>query len=115
MSSKTTIAVPRQVRNRVKKLAALLNKTQGDIVQLALKDFEKNLFRGLDSHPKKEIDMERVEKILKESTEKVWAADPEHKAIQLKLEASGDTIDDYLIRTWDPGFPLEDGIESSEK
>ena len=54
--------------------------------------------------------MELVERVWEEARQKVWAAYPEHKAIQLKLEASGNIIDNYLIR-WDPMEQFEKGVE----
>jgi hypothetical protein len=101
MVSKSTIAVSREVRNRLKKLAELLNKSQGDIVQLALNDFEKQHFKDLKQDPHSESNIELVDKILAEATKEVWESDPEHKELQLKLKTSGSQIDDYLIRTWD--------------
>ena len=48
MASKSTIAVSPQTRLRLKKLAAILNQTQGDIVEQALNDYEIKIIHSLN-------------------------------------------------------------------
>jgi predicted transcriptional regulator len=110
MSSKSTVAISVKTRIRLKKLAAYLNKTQTYIVEQALRDFERKVL-NLESDDKlSQNDTEFVEKILKEATKEVWESDPVHKALQEKLLEGKDTIDDYIIQKWDPGFEDDDEL-----
>ena len=101
MASKSTIAVSPQTRLRLKKLAAILNQTQGDIVEQALNDYEIKIIHSLNPSGNSSASDDFVEKILQDATQEVWNADPIHKELQLKLKSSPDTIDDYIIQTWE--------------
>lgn len=106
MESKSTVAVSQQARLRLKKLSALLNLTQGTILEEAIRDFERKVLQKPEENSLNSISDDIVEKALQEATKEVWAADPIHKALQLKLKQSQDSIDDYIITKWDPGFDI---------
>ncbi len=109
MGARTTVAIDESLRKRIKKLSAILDVSQGDIIENAISDFERKV---LHSHVKgggDDIDnidspSKRVEKLFEAATKEVWASDPEIKAIQQKLLETPGTIDDFIIDTWDSGL-----------
>jgi predicted transcriptional regulator len=108
MASKTTVAIDQNLRKKLKKLASLLDISQGEVISQAISMFEKSILsqlaekKSLMNEPQKtEIDVKRI---LKEATQKVWAQDPERKELQKKLQEGSETIDDFIITNWDSGL-----------
>ena len=105
MVTKTTIAVTSQLRKTIKKLAALLDVTQGEVVEKAILAFEKTIISSSrDNLPTREDSKAEVQQILDDATIKVWKDDPERKRVQLALMKGPETIDDYIIRNWKTGL-----------
>ena len=108
MASKTTVAIDHTLRKKLKKLASLLDISQGEVINRAISAFEKLILsqmtenKPLMKEPQKtEMDVKRI---LREATQKVWAQDPERKALQKKLQEGPETIDDFIITNWDSGL-----------
>lgn len=104
MQQKSTVAISLKTRLRLKKLAALLNRTQGDIVDQAINDYEKKILATSNNKSKSSKSKDMIEKILDDATKEVWDSDPIHKELQQRLMKGGDTIDDYIIKEWNGEF-----------
>jgi predicted transcriptional regulator len=108
MASKTTVAIDHTLRKKLKKLASLLDISQGEVISRAISAFEKSILSQMtenkqlmeESH-KTEIDVKRI---LMEATQKVWAQDPERKELQKKLQEGPETIDEFIITNWNSGL-----------
>lgn len=107
MTSKTTVAIDQPLRKKLKKLAIILDISQGEVIKRAVTTFEKSVLsqfnekKGLEKESAEDIN---IKKILEEATQKVYASDPELKAIHEKLQAGPETIDDFIISHWDSGL-----------
>ena len=111
MVSRTTVAIDDTLRKRIKKLSALLDVPQGEIIARAIAEYEQVVFNGIRSNAKQLEDKSNNKKSLKDmneifdaATREIWALDPETKEIQQKLLATPGTIDDYIIDSWDSGL-----------
>ena len=107
MTSKTTVAIDLPLEKKLKKLAIILDITQGEVIRRAVNIFEKAVLLQLSK--KRRLEKESTEninikKILEEATQKVYTNDPELKAIHEKLQTGPETIDDFLITYWDSGL-----------
>jgi predicted transcriptional regulator len=108
MASHTTVAIDQEVRKKLKKLASLLDISQGEVIKEALALFEDKIIMSkkqskLQFSPR-EIDQEEIQRILSEATKKVWAVNPEIKTMQEKLYSGPETIDDFILNDWDAGL-----------
>lgn len=108
MISKTTVAISQNIRKKLKKLAGILDISQGEVIERALIMFEKAILLDLNE---KKISIKKslvqdidINKILEDATQKVWANDPECKKIQEKLQTDSETIDNFIITNWDSGL-----------
>jgi len=108
MASKTTVAIDQGIRKKLKKLASLLDISQGEVINKAVSMFEKSILSQLAEHKSMVKESQKaginVEQILKEATQKVWDQDPERKEIQKKLQEGPETIDDFIITNWESGL-----------
>ncbi len=109
MASHTTVAIDQDVRRKLKKLASLLDISQGEVIKQALALMEDKIITG--KHPSftrfsspARFTKNEIEKILVDATKKVWDAKPEIKRIQEKLFSGPETIDDFIINEWDSGL-----------
>ncbi|MGQ4875308.1 MAG: ribbon-helix-helix domain-containing protein [Promethearchaeia archaeon] len=107
MSSKTTIAVDKSLRKLIKKLAAWLDISQGEVIKRAIAEYEKKILTQNKRLDKNDDDIKiKIQEILKASTESVWMKDQETKEIQQKLLKDIESLDDYLLNNWDTGLEL---------
>ncbi len=112
MSSKTTVAIKQNVRKKIKKLGALLDITQGEVIERALKLLEvevinKSSLNGDVNHTIEEGEEEDtidIQKILDDASRKVCAKDPVHKKNQEKMYKGNLTIDDVITSEWISGL-----------
>ena len=109
MSSKTTVAIKQNVRKKIKKLGAILDITQGEVIERALKLLEVEVINksstiGADNHAIEEKDSIDIQQILDDASRKVYAMDPDHKRIQEKLQKGNLTIDDVIASEWISGL-----------
>lgn len=102
MPSRTTVAIDKKLRKRLKKVAAILDITQSEVIERALDIYEKTLKEKIISRGNipKENEKDEVQKILKNATKLIWQQDPERKILQKKLKKGSDTIDDYILNSW---------------
>lgn len=106
MGARTTVAVDDSVRRRIKKLSALLDESQGEIIEKAIADFEQKVLRGGIAGSGEEVApaSKRVEELFRAATKAVWASDPDIKEVQQRLLATPGTIDDFIIDRWESGL-----------
>ncbi|HME55263.1 MAG TPA: ribbon-helix-helix protein, CopG family [Candidatus Lokiarchaeia archaeon] len=107
MASKTTVAIDDALRKRIKRLAAWLDLTQGEIINNAINEYEKIVMEEhVNEGNERDHDskLARVQSMLKEATERMWQIDPEAMAIQQRLMEGPGTIDDIMVRKWKTGL-----------
>lgn len=108
MTTKTTVAIDQNIRKKLKKLASVLDISQGKVIERALNVFEKSVLLQLREKKglakKSIIENIDVRKVLEEATQTVYASNPELKAIHEKLQTGPETIDDFIITHWDSGL-----------
>jgi len=105
MASKSTVAVDVDLRKKIKKLSALLDLSQGELIRQAVAEFEQKLLKRNGPPEKKDLnETERINLAFKEATMEVWAKDTKTKKIQQKLMEGPETIDDFILNEWDPGI-----------
>ncbi|NMC04853.1 MAG: hypothetical protein GYA24_06565 [Candidatus Lokiarchaeota archaeon] len=106
MASRSSVAIDDALRKRIKKLSALLDVSQGEIIEKAIAEFERLFFNkgrhANEMEPQKS--MKAAGAIFDAATHDVWESDPAIKAIQQKLRETPGSIDDYIIDTWDSGL-----------
>jgi predicted transcriptional regulator len=107
MASKTTVAIDDTLRKRIKKLAAWLDLTQGEVIGKAIEAYEKVAFQaGQNEQDEDESKLKeaKVRRILKQATEREWQSDPEARELQQRLMSGPETIDDFVIKKWRSGL-----------
>lgn len=105
MTSRTTVAIDKELRKRLKKISAWLDITQAEVIKRSLSLFEREIFKNKNDRSSKEKKVISTTKItLKNATEMIWKEDPKRKAIQQKLSSGSETIDDFILDNWDTGL-----------
>ena len=102
MTSRTTVAIDKELRKKLKRLSAWLDITQSEVIRQALAVYERELFQEKEESIKEKDDKADqpiilMKNVLRNATEIIWKKDPERKAIQQKLSSGIETIDDYLF------------------
>ena len=107
MTVKTTVAIDNDLRKMIKKLAAWLDISQGEVIRRAIAEYEKIIINK-DIYPntsnvsiKKEIDT-----ILQAATDAVWEDDIKTREIQEKLKKGPSSIDEAILNNWDFGLEI---------
>jgi hypothetical protein len=111
MIQKTTVAIDPQLRKRLKKIGALLDISQSEVIKRAIDMFETELLNDSTKKISKKIESEesadeKIKRILREANEKVCAEDPEYAKNQKKLYKGSITIDDVISNTWESGLDI---------
>jgi len=116
MSVKSSVAIDTILRKKLKKLAALLDMTQAEIISHAIDDFEKKILFSGKKIPKNEVNPyenseinqspNQIAEQLHEATSIIWQKNPAKKKRQLKLYSGPETIDDFIISSWESGLDL---------
>ena len=109
MTSRTTVAIDKELRKKLKKLSAWLDITQSEVIRQALAVYERELFQKKEGSIKEKDDKDDqsiilMKNVLRNATEIIWKKDPERKAIQKKLSSGIETIDDYILNHWESGL-----------
>jgi hypothetical protein len=107
MTIKTTVAIDNDLRKMIKKLAAWLDISQGEVIRRAIAEYEKIIINK-DTYPntskvniKKEINT-----ILQAATDAVWEDDIKTREIQKKLKKGPSSIDEVILNNWDFGLEI---------
>lgn len=107
MTTKTTVAIDNELRKIIKKLAALLDIPQGEVIKRAIAEYEKLIInKNSQLASNKENVVGEIEAILKTATDSVWKEDIKTKEIQEKLKKGTETIDDIILNNWESGLNL---------
>ena len=107
MTTKTTVAIDSELRKVIKKLAAWLDISQGEVIKRAIAEYEKNVIdRNTYQISNEENIKNEIEDILQSATNSVWKDDKKTREIQEKLKKGTITIDDVIINNWESGLNL---------
>lgn len=107
MTAKTTVAIDNNLRKIIKKLAAWLDISQGEVIKRAIAEYEKIVIsNNIHRTSTKENIVNEIEDILKTATDSVWKNDKKTKEIQEKLKKGSETIDDIILNNWESGLNL---------
>ena len=102
MTSKTTVAIDKDLRKLIKKLAAWLDISQGEVIKHAIAEYEKKILNNEKSLKKERENSEKeIQQLLQGATDAIWAQDPETKQIQQKLKKGPSSIDEVILDNWD--------------
>ena len=105
MTEKTTVAIDKDLRMIIKKLAAWQDISQGEVIKRAIAEYEKVFLNNTKSLKDKKVDSEKeIIQVLQAATDAIWAQDPETKQIQQKLKKEPGSIDDFILNNWDYGL-----------
>ena len=109
MTNRTTVAIEKDIKKKLKKLSAILDITQAEVIKRALVLYEKDFVEKKIQEEGERVysdkdSMVSVQDILKNATKIIWAQDPERKALQQKLMEGPETIDDVILNEWDTGL-----------
>ena len=86
MASKSTVAIDESLRKTIKKIAALLDIPQGEVIKKAIGDLEQKILS--ESLQTDSIDLStenRIKQELHHYTEMVWEMESESKKISTKI------------------------------
>ncbi len=107
MTTRTTVAIDKELRKRLRKLSAWLDITQAEVIKRALSLFEKEIIQNMQTPKKQNYNKKSesdIEKILKDATKVIWEKDPERRTLQRKLSAGPEIIDDFILDNWYTGL-----------
>ena len=105
MTEKTTVGINKELRKSIKRLAAWLDISQGEVIKRAIKEYEKIVISNKNNHYNNVKNAKTdIQKLFQKATEAIWAEDPETKRIQQKLIQGPESIDDFIINNWDSGL-----------
>ncbi|MHA1489250.1 MAG: CopG family transcriptional regulator [Promethearchaeota archaeon] len=107
MTIKTTVAIDKDLRKLIKKLAAWLDISQGEVIRRAIAEYEKIIINK-DIYPNTSKDniKKEIDKILQTATDAVWEEDIKTRKIQEKLKKGASSIDDVILNNWDFGLEI---------
>lgn len=107
MTVKTTVAIDSDLRKIIKKLAAWLDISQGEVIRRAIAEFEKFVItKNVYPNTSKEKVKKEIDTILQAATDAVWEVDIKTREIQEKLKKGPSTIDEVILNNWDSGLEI---------
>ena len=105
MTIKTTVAIDSDLRKIIKKLAAWLDISQGEVIRRAIAEFEKSVItKNVYQNTSKEKFKKEIDTILQAATDAVWEDDIKTREIQEKLKKGPSTINEVILNNWDSGL-----------
>jgi len=97
MTAKTTVAIDRELRKIIKKLAAWLDISQGEVIRRTIAEFEKSVInKNVYPNTSKEKVKKEIDTILQAATDAVWEDDIKTREIQEKLKKGPSTVDELF-------------------
>ena len=90
----SSVTISESLRRRIKRLAAIYDTSQADIINTAISEFEKC------HRPYLTINDPELTIFLAKVSEKVHLRDPERKKRYLKLSGPGIQVDDVVPASW---------------
>jgi predicted transcriptional regulator len=107
MTFRTTVAIDSDLRKIIKKLAAWLDISQGEVIRRAIAEFEKSVInKNVYSNTSKEKLKNEIDTLLQAATDAVWEDDIKTREIQEKLKKGPSTIDEVILNNWDSGLEI---------
>ncbi|KKL71736.1 hypothetical protein LCGC14_2091960 [marine sediment metagenome] len=107
MTFRTTVAIDSDLRKIIKKLAAWLDISQGEVIRRAIAEFEKSVIvKNVYPNISKEKLKNEIDTLLQAATDAVWEDDIKTREIQEKLKKGPSTIDEVILNNWDFGLEL---------
>ncbi|MBY8985244.1 MAG: CopG family transcriptional regulator [Candidatus Lokiarchaeota archaeon] len=107
MTIKTTVAIDSDLRKIIKKLAAWLDISQGEVIKRAIAEFEKSVIdKNVYPNIIKKNAKNEIDTILQAATDAVWEDDGKTREIQEKLKKGPSTIDEFILNNWDSGLEI---------
>ena len=107
MTFRTTVAIDSDLRKIIKKLAAWLDISQGEVIRRAIAEYEKAIInKEVYPNTSKDNIKKEITTILQEATDAVWEDDTKTREIQEKLKKGPSSIDDVILNNWDFGLEL---------
>ena len=92
----TTVTVHDETRKKLKRLAAMLDATQGEVIERALGLYEEQV---LGQRPRRMIS-KRVLGALTEAASKIRRSDPEWARISRTIESAAISLDEFVANSW---------------
>ncbi len=90
----TSITIPDQLRKKIKKMAALLDTSQAEIISRAIDEYEMKYL------PKETFTDPKVILLLNEASERIYANYPERRERSQRLLKSADIMDSVAPAVW---------------
>ena len=87
MASKSSAAISSELRKKIKKLAAILDKSQGEIIAQAIQDYEKKILSTEETQGFENNDFSvetQVQLQLKKATQIIYQKSPEKRKRDLQ-------------------------------
>ncbi len=107
MTFRTTVAIDSDLRKIIKKLAAWLDISQGEVIRRAIAEFEKSVIvKNVYPNISKEKLKNEIDTLLQAATDAVWEDDIKTREIQEKLKKGPSTIDEVILNNWDSGLEI---------
>lgn len=107
MTIKTTVAIDSDLRKIIKKLAAWLDISQGEVIRRAIAEFEKSVItKNVYPNTNKKKIKKEIDTTLQSATDAVWKDDMKTREIQEKLKKGPSTIDEVILDNWDSGLEI---------
>jgi len=92
----TTVTVDDEIRRKLKRLAAMLDATQGDVIERALSLYEDQV---LGRRSQRKIP-NRVLEAMNEASSKIRQSDPEWARISRRIEGATIPVEVSISATW---------------
>lgn len=96
----TTVTVDDDVRKKLKRLAAVLDATQGEVIERALRLYEEQV---MGQRSKRKISRSVLE-ALKEASSKIRHSDPKWARISRTIEDTSVSLEEFVAASWGKEF-----------
>lgn len=92
----TTVTVDDEIRRKLKRLAAMLDATQGEVIERALELYEDKVV----GHRAERKVSRRVLQAMTDASAKIRQSDPEWARISRRIEASAILLEESISEVW---------------
>jgi len=92
----TTVTVDDEIRRKLKRLAAMLDITQGEVIEKALEQYENRVV----GHGAERRVSRRVLQAIREASARVRRSDPEWARISRRIETSAISLEESISEAW---------------
>jgi len=92
----TTVTVDDDIRKKLKRLAAVLDATQGEVIERALRLYEEQVMR---QRSQRKISRSVLE-ALKEASLRIRRSDPKWARTSRTIETSSVSLEEFIAASW---------------